>query len=77
MKLDKLIERIRNTRDIENLKERLGKELGSYLYQLIDRTEKADKELNIIHECITDLYQNDSNIPRIRKALDDINHLNN
>jgi hypothetical protein len=41
-KMKKLIAKIRNTRDYENLKERLGKELGTLIYQLVDEADKAD-----------------------------------
>jgi hypothetical protein len=73
--MEKLIAKIRNTRDYENLKERLGKELGRLIYQLVDEAEKADKELDIVHGCITELYNIELNIPRIKKALSDIEQL--
>lgn len=72
MELNELIAKIRNTRDYENLKERLGKELGTLLYQLVDEAEKADKELDIVHGCITELYNTELNVPIIKKALGDI-----
>ena len=72
MDLNELIAKIRNTRDYENLKERLGKELGTLLYQLVDEADKADKELDIVHGCITELYNIELNVPMIKKALDDI-----
>ncbi len=73
--MDKLIAKIRNTRDYENLKERLGKELGTLIYQLVDEADKADKELDIVHGCITELYDVELNISRIKKALSDIEQL--
>lgn len=39
--LDELIAKIRNTRDYENLKERLGEKLGSLIYQLVDKVDKS------------------------------------
>lgn len=74
-KMEKLIAKIRNTRDYENLKERLGKELGTLIYQLVDEADKADKELDILHGCITELYDIELNIPKIKKALSDIEQL--
>ena len=73
--MEKLIAKIRNTRDYENLKERLGKELGTLIYQLVDEADKADKELDIVHGCITGLYDIELNVPRIKKALSDIEQL--
>ena len=73
--MDKLIAKIRNTRDYENLKEILGKELGTLLYKIVDEADKADKELDIVHGCITDLYDIDLNTERIKKALSDIKQL--
>lgn len=73
--MDKLIAKIRNTRDYENLKERLGEELGTLIYQLVDEAVKADKELDIVHSCITELYDIELNIPRIKKALSDIEQI--
>ena len=73
--MDKLIVKIRNTRDYENLKERLGKELGTLIYQLVDEADKADRELDIVHGCITELYDFDLNLPIIKQALSDIEHL--
>ena len=73
--MDKLIAKIRNTRDFENLKERLGKELGTLIYELVDETDKADKELDIVHGCLTELYNIDLNTPIIKKALADIEQI--
>ena len=74
-KMDKLIAKIINTRDYENLKERLGKELGTLIYQLVDEADKSDKELDIVHGCITELYNFDLNVPIIKQALSDIEKL--
>lgn len=74
-RIDKLIAKIRNTKDYENLKERLGKNLGTLLYELVNEADKADKELNIVHGCITDLYEIDINIPLIKSALAKIEQL--
>jgi hypothetical protein len=73
--LKKLIAKTRNTRDYENLKSRLGKELGTLLYKIVDEADRADKELDIVHGCITDLYNADINYERIKKALNDIEQL--
>ena len=75
MDLKELIAKSRNTRGYENLKEILGKELGTLLYKLVDEADKADKELNIVHECLAELYNSDINTDRIKKALGDIEGL--
>ena len=70
--MDKLITKIKNTRNYENIKEWLGKELGILLYQLVDEADKADKEHDILHGCITELYDIELNVPRIKRGLSDI-----
>lgn len=75
MNLEQQIAKVRNLHDFENLKERLGKELGQAIYNLIDMSEKADKELTIVHNCLTDLYNYDVNVKRIKETLDDVQSL--
>jgi len=72
MDFKKLISKIRNTHDFENLNEILGKELGSSLYDLVAVSEKMDKELDILHECLTKLYDYDKNVPIIKHCLNNI-----
>ena len=76
MSLKDLIAKTRNTRDYENLESRLGKKLGSLLYKVVDEADKADKELDIVHSCLTELYNelynDDGYSAKIKKALDDI-----
>lgn len=72
--LSELIAKIRNTRDIENLNARLGKELGSLLYLLIAEAEKADKELDIVHRGITKLYNIDGNVDTIQSMLKELDN---
>jgi len=73
--MNKLIAKIINTRDYENLKERLGKELGVLIYQLVDEADKADKELDIVHGCLTKLYNIESNTQIIKSTLDEIERI--
>lgn len=40
--MKKLIAKIKNTKDYENLKEILGEELGTLIYQLVDEADEAD-----------------------------------
>lgn len=72
MKLKDIIQKLVNTKDYENLREILGEELGDLIYQLVDESERADKELNIVHSCITDLYNIDANTDRIKEALREV-----
>ena len=73
--LKKLIAKTRNTKGYENLKEILGKELGTLLYKIVDEADKADKELDIVHSCLTELYNADINYERIKKCLNEIDRL--
>ena len=75
--MDKLISKLRKTKDYENLKEICGNKLGTLLYQVVDAATNADKELNIVHGCITELYNNEQNIPIIKQALSDIEKIKN
>jgi hypothetical protein len=72
MQLSVLISKIKNTRDYENLKARIGNQLGSLIYKLVDESSKADKELDIVHNCITKLYDTELNIPTIKECLSKI-----
>ncbi len=72
MSLRKLIDETRNTRSYENLKEILGKDLGTNIYKLIEEADKADHELNILHDCITELYEIDMAEQTIKNTLDKI-----
>lgn len=73
MRLDQLIKDVRNTKDIENLSKILPT-LGPKIIMLIEMADKADKELTIVHECLTDIY-GDETSTRIRKALNKIENL--
>lgn len=73
--LKKLIARIKNTRGYENLTEVLGKDLGNSLYSLVKESELADKELELTHKCITELYEVDKAVPVIQKYLKKIESL--
>lgn len=72
MTLKKLIAKAVNTSPIENLNSILGKDLGELLYKIIDEAKKADKELEIVHEALTELYEIDSAYPIVKATLDKI-----
>jgi len=72
MTLEETISKVRNLRDFENLKEILGKELGQTIYDLINKAERVDKELTVVHNCLTELYNFDVNIELIKSTLDEI-----
>ncbi len=76
MSLRKLIDKTRDTKPYENLKEILGKDLGGLIYKLVDKADRADKELDIIHACLTELYETDINSKKIKEALDKVENLN-
>lgn len=72
--MKELLAKIKNTRDYENLRNRMG-ELGPLLRKLVDEADRADKELDILHNCITELYEIDLVYPIIKKALKEIEQL--
>ena len=49
-----LIAKIRNTNHFENIKN--GTDLERLLYKLVNEAEKADKELDTVHQCLTEIY---------------------
>lgn len=67
--MDKEIQNIFAIRDSENIERRLGDKLGSAVVNAIHFAQKADKELDILHDLITELYNIDANVPAIKKAL--------
>lgn len=76
MTLSEIIVNIRISRGYENLKEILGKDLGSLIYNLIDKADESDRELEIVHQCITTLYNiSDENSDPINNCLNQIQEL--
>jgi chaperonin cofactor prefoldin len=72
MKTGELIARIRHARCYENLAEYLPSQLGADLYLLVAEADKMDKELDLVHKAITELYELDGNAPIIKDVLDKI-----
>jgi len=71
MNIAKLIKKIRNTKPVENLPEILH-ELGKDLQTLIDEADYMDRELTIVHETLTELYNYDNVFPIVRQCLNKI-----
>jgi NTP pyrophosphatase (non-canonical NTP hydrolase) len=55
MELNEIITKIRNARDYGSLEEKLGKELGTLIYQLVHESDKVDKTLDNVHDHISEL----------------------
>ena len=77
MELKKRIAQIWNTRDIENISSILGSTLGGRIKKLIKEADRADKELDIVHECLTKLYNYENVTEIVKGALDKIAELPN
>lgn len=73
-KLQETIISVTSTNPYENLPIIAGK-CGQNVFKLVAEAEKADKELDILHECIMDLYNLDAALPTIKKYLDKIDKL--
>lgn len=73
--LSALIADIRNTKDVENL-EQILPTFGPKLKRLIVAADRADKELDIVHNALLECYNFDTTLPIVRAALDKINELN-
>jgi hypothetical protein len=73
--MDKKILRIIKVKDqikFGELSSQIGTTQANALKDAVNLAIKFDKELDILHNCITDLYNIDENIERIKKCLDDI-----
>jgi hypothetical protein len=73
--MDKKILRIIKVKDqikFGELSSQIGATKANALKDAVNLAIKFDKELDILHSCITDLYNIDENIERIKKCLDDI-----
>lgn len=77
MTLRETIDKTTNTKPYENLKELLGKDLGKMLYTVVDKARRADQELDILHELITKIYNDDSWREEVLEALDKIENIDN
>ena len=75
MDLKERIAQIQGTRDFENLSDRLGSTLGGRMKKLIREAEIADKELDIVHEVLTELYNYDNVRHIVTSALDKIKNI--
>jgi hypothetical protein len=75
--LKKAISKLLNTRDFENLNARVGNELGNAIKEVIRLANECDEECELLHKCITKLYEIDRAVPAIKKCLDKIEVLQN
>lgn len=75
MEVKSLINRVKRTAGYDDLERTVGKELSNLLYQVVDEAERMDKELQEVHECLTDLYEVDGTRERIQKTLDRLESL--
>lgn len=75
MELKERIAQIMNTRDIENITQILGATLGGRIKKLIHEAERADKELDILHEGLTELYNYEKVNHIVKITLDKIKNI--
>lgn len=73
--LAKTIDTLFTLKDSENFKEILGKNLGGAVLSVIYQAKLADKELSILHDAMTELYNNDYANPIVKEALAKIEKL--
>lgn len=67
------LKQLYDTHDYENLKEILGIKLGGRLYRVIKDADDMDRELHIVHKCLTELYNyHDNKVGDIVKKYLDI-----
>lgn len=69
MDVSELLTHVGNVRGFENLKEYLGVELGSALYALRNKADLMNKELDIVHGLLTELYNYDNVLLLVKKTL--------
>jgi len=72
--LSVLIAEVRNTNHYENLKGSHS-DLDKKLHNIVNEAEKVNKELDLVHQCLTELYNIDKAVPIIQKTLGKIQEL--
>ena len=73
--MDKKILRIIKVKDqikFGELSSQIGATQANALKDAVNLAIKFDKELDIVHRCLTELYNLDENAERIKQCLDDI-----
>ena len=66
--MNDLISKLKNMKDYENIREILGTEFGELFYKIIDDYEKMDKEVDILHDGIFELYNSKDNVEIINQT---------
>lgn len=73
---EKLRRKVANLSGIENINVLVGKPGAKVFRQFMEEAEAADKELDLVHSCLTELYSGpDSNVPVIKECLDKIKNI--
>ena len=73
--MDKKILRIIKVKDqikFGELSSQIGATQANALKDAVNLAIKFDKELDIVHRCLTELYNADENVELIKQCLDDI-----
>jgi hypothetical protein len=74
-----LYHKVVQIRNIENLDSFLGKEQSHMVHELFNRANLHDKELSIVHDCLSDLYNSLSlssdDLSRIKMCLKQIKEI--
>jgi hypothetical protein len=74
MDLRTILAEMVNTKPYESVRSILGPDLGRLIHMLVAAAGRADRELDIVHECLRELY--DANPGRVKRALDEVEALN-
>lgn len=69
------IDKLLDTKPIENIGHICGAEFLFAIQELIKEASRADKELDVVHKCITALYEKDANVPKIKSTLREIERI--
>lgn len=73
--MDKKISRITRVKDqinFRSLSTQIGATQANALKDAINLAIEFDKELDIVHSCLSELYNVDENVERIKQCLNDI-----
>ena len=66
------LKELKGVHGIENIKSICGGRLGEAMEWLIKEADSMDKELDIVHAALTELYNIEGNVAIIKKCLNDI-----
>lgn len=73
--IKQIAEEIQNTSPYENLHSLLGYEMGNLIYDIVKEAKVVDHELDLLHDAMGELYEQDSSYEVVKRCLRRIDKL--